>query len=122
MYLFIMAVKKIKAITTSKNDTAKIIPDYNEGKKARGVLRAINHPLRQKMVALINKEKSINVINIYVKLRLRQSVASQHLAILRRAGFVEGVRDGKFTNYKINKERMAQVSKLISDINKRQPR
>jgi len=114
-----MALTKMKSITISKNGTARIVIDYNELKKASLVLRAINHPLRQKMLELIEKEKSINVTKIYVKLRLEQSVASQHLAILRRSAFIKDIRDGKFIHYIINKERMSQVSKLIKDINKR---
>lgn len=35
------------------------------------------------------KNEAISVTEIYVKLRLEQSVASQHLAILRRAGVVQ---------------------------------
>ena len=37
------------------------------------VLRAVNHPLRQKMLELIEKEKNIHVTKIYVKLRLEHT-------------------------------------------------
>jgi DNA-binding transcriptional ArsR family regulator len=46
----------------------------------------LNHKLRQQILALIETEKKITVTEIYVRMRLEQSVASQHLAILRRAG------------------------------------
>jgi DNA-binding transcriptional ArsR family regulator len=51
----------------------------------------------------------MTVTEIYVKLRLEQSVASQHLAILRKAGFVNTVRDGKFIYYSVSKERLVEV-------------
>ncbi len=111
-------VTKIKSITIPKNGKEQIVLDYSELKKAAYVLRAINHPLRQEMMELIAKENKINVTKIYVKLRLEQSVASQHLAILRRSAFVKTIRDGKFIHYTINNERIAQVIKLIKDINK----
>ena len=67
-----------------------------EVKKAALVFRAINHPLRQQMLSLIHRNARMTVTDIYCKLRLEQSVVSQHLAILRKAGFVATQRGGKF--------------------------
>ncbi|RYD90075.1 MAG: transcriptional regulator [Sphingobacteriales bacterium] len=78
-------------------------------KKAALVLRAVNHKLRQQILKLIQQKGEITVTEIYVKLRLEQSVASQHLAILRKAGFVQTNRDGKFIYYSVNEERLTQV-------------
>ena len=112
-------VKKAKTNTVSKNgkSNGKDSLNYKELKRAAMVLRAVNHPLRQKMLELIEKEKNIHVTKIYVKLRLEQSVASQHLAILRSAGFVSTSRDGKFIFYTINNNRVSQISGLIKEIN-----
>ena len=112
-------VKKVKTSTVSKNgkSNSKDSLNYKELKRAAMVLRAVNHPLRQKMLELIEKEKNIHVTKIYVKLRLEQSVASQHLAILRSAGFVSTNRDGKFIFYTINNNRVSQISGLIKEIN-----
>ena len=78
-------------------------------KKAALVLRAVNHKLRQQILKLIHQKGRITVTEIYVKLRLEQSVASQHLAILRKAGFVTTLREGKFIYYSVNQERLTQV-------------
>jgi DNA-binding transcriptional ArsR family regulator len=51
-----------------------------------------------------------------VQLRLEQSVASQHLAILRRAGIVKTERDGKFIHYTINHNRIADIMKCVDDL------
>jgi DNA-binding transcriptional ArsR family regulator len=40
-------------------------------------------------------------------------VASQHLAILRRAGIVKTERDGKFIHYTINSDRIADIMKTV---------
>ena len=56
--------------------------NFHNLKKAALVLRSLNHKLRQQILALIETEKRITVTEIYVRLRLEQSVASQHLAIL----------------------------------------
>ena len=94
-----------KTITTDKE--LKI--DVLQLKKAALILRAINHKLRQQILRLIQQKEKITVTEIYVKLRLEQSVASQHLAILRKAGFVTTTRDGKFIYYSVNHQRLTEV-------------
>lgn len=85
-------------------------------KKAALVLRALNHKLRQQILGLIDTENRITVTEIYVKLRIEQSVASQHLAILRRAGIVVTQRDGKFIHYTVNHARIDEMKKFVQDL------
>lgn len=71
--------------------------------KARLKIRALNHPLRQQMLSLIKGSKNrMNVTDIYGKLRIEQSVTSQHLAILRRQGLVTTKRDGRVIWYSVS--------------------
>jgi DNA-binding transcriptional ArsR family regulator len=90
--------------------------DFLQVKKAAVTLRAINHKLRQQIMRLLEDQQRMTVTEIYVQLRLEQSVASQHLAILRRAGIVETFRDGKYISYSINAERLAQLNKQVLGI------
>lgn len=85
-------------------------------KKAVLIQRALNHKLRQQILRLICDNGTITVTEIYVKLRLEQSVASQHLAILRKAGFVKTKREGKFINYAVNTPRIRQISQFVNTI------
>ena len=85
-------------------------------KKAAVILRAINHKLRQQMLRLLDEHKRLTVTELYIHLRLEQSVASQHLAILRRAGFVKTERDGKFIYYMVNTNRLSEVNRFISEL------
>ena len=78
-------------------------------KKGAMIIRAINHPLRQQILSLIHQEGRITVTQLYIRLRLEQSVVSQHLAILRKSGFVETQREGKFIYYKVDQDRLAYV-------------
>ena len=96
------------------NDQIKL--DYVAVKNAAMTLRAINHKLRQQIIRLLEENKRMNVTDIYVKLRLEQSVASQHLAILRRANIVETVREGKFIHYALNHARIAAVAKFVNEL------
>lgn len=90
--------------------------DYAELRKAVLVLRAINHKLRQRIIEILEQHESMAVTDIYVKLRLEQSVASQHLAILRRAGVVNTSRNGKFIYYSLNHDRLAQIGRLVEEL------
>lgn len=90
--------------------------DYITVKSAAMTLRAINHKLRQQIIKLLEEHKRMNVTDIYVKLRLEQSVASQHLAILRRANIVITERDGKFIHYVLNTDRIASISKFVQEL------
>ena len=95
-------------------ETLKI--NFHNLKKAALVLRALNHKLRQQILALIETEKKITVTEIYVRMRLEQSVASQHLAILRRAGIVATQRDGKFIYYTVNYKRIEEINKFVQEL------
>jgi len=86
--------------------------DLLELKKADLVVRALNHKLRLSILKLLADKPKSPVTSIYVKLKLEQSVASQHLAIMRRAGIVKSERDGKFIYYSINTSRILEIQKL----------
>jgi DNA-binding transcriptional ArsR family regulator len=94
--------------------TVKI--DYINVKKAALVLRALNHKLRQQIIKMLDENGKMTVTDLYVQLRLEQSVASQHLAILRRAGIVKTERDGKFIYYKVNEERILQINQIVDSL------
>jgi len=85
-------------------------------KKAAMILRALNHKLRQQILKLIDEQGKMTVTDIYVKLRLEQSVASQHLAILRKAGFVKTIRNGKFIYYSVNNNRLQELNKFVEEL------
>jgi DNA-binding transcriptional ArsR family regulator len=114
---------KIIPMRKQKNETiilkkgkSEIQLDYAELRKAVLVLRAVNHKLRQSVIDLLEESESLTVTDIYIKLRLEQSVASQHLAILRRAGVVITQRKGKFIHYMIDRERLSQISRLVEEL------
>jgi DNA-binding transcriptional ArsR family regulator len=101
---------------TAVPSSSELRIDVIQLKKAALILRAVNHKLRQQMLKLIYQSGKMTVTEIYVKLRLEQSVASQHLAILRKAGYVQTVRDGKFIYYSVNAERLEQVHTIAQDL------
>ncbi len=110
-----MRNKKNETVTL-KQGNKEIQLDYADLRKAVLVLRAVNHKLRQRIIDLLEDSDTLTVTDIYIKLRLEQSVASQHLAILRRAGVVITERQGKFIYYSLDRNRLAQISQLVEDL------
>ncbi|MEY5034341.1 MAG: hypothetical protein RL447_719 [Bacteroidota bacterium] len=103
-------------LSDGKENKNAIQVDLLALKKSALVIRALNHKLRQQILRLIADKGTVTVTEIYVKLRLEQSVASQHLAILRKAGFVKTKRDGKFINYTVNLPRIRQINQLSQSV------
>src|ERR1700689_5070352 len=97
-------------------DGTPIKVDFVNLKKAAMILRALNHKLRQQIVKLLDENKKLTVTEIYIQLRLEQSVASQHLAILRKAGIVSTERDGKFIYYVINHKRIEEIGQFVDNL------
>lgn len=61
----------------------------------------------------IHEQGRTSVTNIYTALKLEQSVASQHLAILRKAGCVNTIRNGKQIHYSVNHSRLQEIQTIV---------
>jgi len=93
--------------------------NQNKIKRAQAILRAVSHNLRRSILDTIElNDNKITVTEIYVKLRLEQSVASQHLAILRKAGIVKTERSGKLIYYSVNSLVIEDVLQCCVDLEK----
>src|SRR6185436_19570323 len=103
-------------LNTAPENGITLKVDLLNVKKAALILRAVNHKLRQQVLKLIDEQGRMTVTEIYVKLRLEQSVASQHLAILRKAGFVKTERDGKFIYYSVNTDRLEELNRFVGEL------
>ena len=103
-------------IRKDEGSNEQIKLDYMAVKSAAMTLRAINHKLRQQIVKLLEENKRMNVTDIYVKLRLEQSEAYQHLAILRRENLGIKERDGKFYHNELNHARFESVAKFVNEL------
>lgn len=110
------AIHSIKLINSENFGEVKI--DYNILRRTVLVIRSVDHKLRQQIIKMLTESPRLTVTEIYNKLKLEQSIASQHLAILRRSGIVITKRSGKFIYYSLNKERLEEISNLIKELAK----
>jgi DNA-binding transcriptional ArsR family regulator len=90
--------------------------DTLDVKKAAIILRSVNHKLRQIILKYIGEKERVTVTEIFEHLLLEQAVASQQLAILRRTGFVKTKREGKFIYYSVNRQRLLDLNKFVSEL------
>ena len=90
--------------------------NYRNIKKASFVLTAIKHEQRHELMKIIHENKKYTVTELYIKMGMEQSVISQHLAILRKAGIISSNREGKYIFYSINSERIAEINRFAEEI------
>ena len=64
------------------------------------VLKVLGHPIRLKIVAGLCA-KECNVKHIWECLGLPQATVSQHLALLKHKGIIEGKREGVEVHYSV---------------------
>lgn len=84
--------------------TNSISIDKMSIRKAKQLLRALDHKLRQRILITINDFGTINNNELFIKLKIEQSVLSQHLAILKNAKVINVKPEGKFRYYSISKK------------------
>jgi len=78
------------------------------------LMRALAHPLRLKILEFLDQNKNIQVNQIYNTLKIEQSIASQHLRILKNAGVLVADKDGKYMHYNIDYARVSNAVKAIN--------
>ena len=88
------------------------LPERMDFRKMTSLIRAIDHGFRKRIIEMINNSGEMTVSDIYLKMRVEQSIASQHLAILRKQGLVKTERQGKYIYYSLNEENVAILLRL----------
>lgn len=110
------ALAKTNSQETNNENENSLNINYLMIRKSSLILRALNHKLRQQMIQIIAKADKITVTDLYIQLRIEQSVASQHLAILRKVDILTTQRNGKFIYYKINHHRVSVINQFVKDL------
>ena len=81
--------------------------------QGKQLFRALNHPLRQKMIIMIHNEGRMTVTQLFTKMGLEQSVTSNHLAMLRTQKLLLTEKQQKFVFYSVNYGRLKSVQESI---------
>ena len=81
--------------------------------KAAYVLKAVAHPLRIKIIQMLNENKELNVSTIYKNLNAEQSLISHHLINMRDKGILDIRRSGKNIFYFLVDNTVAEIIECI---------
>jgi DNA-binding transcriptional ArsR family regulator len=95
----------------SKHFISSRIHPQEQLKSSSEIFRALAHPLRIRICGIIDDKNPACVQEIYDTLGIEQSVASQHLRILRQANLVLTRRQGKFVYYLLDYQKLAHAGK-----------
>lgn len=71
---------------------------------------------RIRIIELLKKRGPLGVNELSETLEITPSAVSQHLKILRHAGFVRNERKGYWVPYKVNEEALEQCQELLSEV------
>ncbi len=81
-------------------------------KKRAAILKSLGHPVRLSIICQLYDQKQ-NVSDLCHCLDVSQPVVSQHLAVLRSLGLIEGTRKGTRVIYKISDNFTKNVVRLV---------
>jgi len=81
------------------------------------VLRCLGHPLRLRILDILEREGEATVTRIYETLEVEQAVASQHLTTMWDKGILKRRKDGVHVFYGIGDERALKVLSCVRQAN-----
>lgn len=97
-----------------RKSSSKELINFDDVKKAALIIRALNNPLRKRLIEFLLKAETASVTNIVINLREQQTIISQHLNILRHAKIVTFLKKGKNVYYFLDKPRITEIQNCIS--------
>lgn len=89
--------------------------DPQSVQQAAAMLKCIGHPIRLKIIELLDRAGEQNVTAIYEALGIEQAVASQHLNLMRDKRILASRREGVNVYYRIDDARVTRVIDCIHD-------
>lgn len=76
--------------------------------------RAIGNPVRFQIVKHLNTHAGCITGDLVEVLPIAQATTSQHLKVLKQAGWIEGVIEGPATHYCLNAENVNKFKDIVS--------
>ncbi len=97
-------------MTKTKNSTEE--PEIDE---LSAFARALSHPVRLKILQILNEKNACICNDLVIRLPVAQSTVSQHLKELRKAGLIQGEIDGPRVCYCLNPNRISELKDLFTN-------
>ena len=92
------------------------LPDGQQEARLAEFAKALGHPLRVRILALLAKRQTCVCGELVNELPVAQSTVSQHLKILKEAGLIQGEIDGPRICYCIVPQAIAELKELVANL------
>ena len=79
------------------------------------VLKCLGHPLRLRILDLLERKGEATVTEVHEALEVGQAVASQHLTMMRDKGILASRKEGVHVFYRIGDERALKVLACVRE-------
>jgi len=104
-------IKKLKK-------TIAKIPDENQLQNNTEIFKAISDPTRLKILYLL-QDGELCVCEIIDVLEKPQSTISHHLNVLKKAGFIQGRKEGLWIHYQLTNPKLLELIDNLTDLIKK---
>lgn len=83
------------------------------GREVAVLAKALGHPARVRIMQLLLAHDACYCGELVDELSLAQATVSQHLKVLKEAGFVVGEIEGLRTSYCASRDRLAELHRFV---------
>ena len=99
-------------------ETIAKIPDDNKLQNNTEIFKAISDPTRLKILYLL-QDGELCVCEIINVLEKPQSTISHHLNVLKKAGFIQGRKEGLWIHYQLTNPKLLELIDNLTDLIKK---
>lgn len=85
------------------------------------VFKALSDPTRLEIISLLTESQNLCVNVIAEKTGLSQPAISQHLKVLKNAGFLDAKKMGMHVHYSINQKKAAEFKDTVNVLFNKKP-
>lgn len=97
------------------SDIGVPILDNPDVENTARVLKCLGHPLRLRILDILERAGEATVTEVYEALEVGQAVASQHLTMMRDRGILSHRKEGVHVFYGIGDERALKVLACVRE-------
>jgi ArsR family transcriptional regulator len=98
------------------NATVQAAPLAGRDEQLALLAKALGHPARVRIMRLLLAHDACYCGQLVDELQLAQATVSQHLKVLKDAGFIVGEIEGLRTCYCASRDRLAELHALAGDL------
>jgi DNA-binding transcriptional ArsR family regulator len=98
-------------MTTAK----EMLLEHEDVENTARVLKCLGHPLRLRILDVLEKKTEATVTEVHEALEIEQAVASQHLTTMRDKGILESRKEGVHVIYRIGDDRALKVLSCVRE-------